>query len=76
VAEDTTLDYIAHLRSLHARWTRELREAETANPERARHLAEALDDLERLTGRLERRRAKFARMLSEEQHRLDGMTAH
>ncbi len=73
---DTTLDYIAHLRSLHARWTLELQEAERANPERARHLAEALDDLERLMSRLERRRAKFARVLSDEQQRLGGLTAH
>lgn len=67
MASDTTPDYIAHLRSLHARWTCELREIETVDSERAHHLAAALDDLEALTARLERRRARIRRVLAAEQ---------
>jgi hypothetical protein len=46
-------DWIEYLKGLHVRWTTELEHVVSVDPERALHLAEALDDLKRMIGDLE-----------------------
>jgi hypothetical protein len=45
---DPTADQIEQLKRLHARWMAEFRQIRTDHPDRAAHLWEALQDLERL----------------------------
>ena len=46
-------DRIGYLKGLHVQWTTELQQLVSVHPERACHLAEALDDLETLIRTLE-----------------------
>ena len=47
-------DRISYLKGLHVQWTTQLQQLVSVDPDRALHLAEALDDLKILIGVLER----------------------
>lgn len=49
----STKDRIGYLQGLHVQWTTELQHLMSVHPDRAVHLAEALDDLETLIRSLE-----------------------
>lgn len=49
----TAAERIGYLKGLHVQWTTELQQLVSVHPERALHLAEALDDLNTLIRTLE-----------------------